>query len=39
VVAVDHARGVDLAGDEGSGGVVFAADVIPVEPDAHVEPP
>src|SRR3989440_75805 len=39
VVAVDHARGVDLAGDEGSGGVAFAADVIPVEPDAYVEAP
>src|SRR5205823_13454563 len=26
-------------GDDGSGGVAFAADVIPVEPDAYVEAP
>ena len=39
VVAVDHARGVDLAGDERAGGVALAADVVAVETDADVEAP
>ena len=39
VVAVDHARGVDLAGQQRAGRVPFAADVVAVQPDADVEPP
>ena len=37
VVAVDHARGVDLARDERPRRVALAADVVAVQPDADVE--
>src|SRR5262245_61266189 len=38
VIAVDDARGVDLAADQGLGGVALAADVVAVLAEQDVEP-